>query len=89
LKATLVAPNYYAIFCVQTYIKVGVVPPMIGAHIMEWEFFAMWTIKDLEFCECMFYSLTCGYSSTTHDAMDDWKMKKIIQVCMPYVIIEN
>ncbi len=34
---------------------------MIGAHIMEWEFFAMWTIEDLEFCEYMFYSLTCGY----------------------------
>lgn len=50
--------GYYIFFKLQTYLRVGVAPPMIKTKLSENEFFAMW---DLEFKECLFYSSIYGY----------------------------
>ncbi len=53
--------SYYAVFHLQTCIKVGITPPMIRAQVFEQEVFAMWTIYDIELKGYLVYSLICGY----------------------------
>ncbi len=39
----------------------GVVLLTLGAHIIEKHFLAMWKIEDLEWRDCLAYSIICGY----------------------------
>jgi hypothetical protein len=42
---------YYLVHRFQICLRVGVAPPMSGAHIIEDQFLAMWAIDDLEWRE--------------------------------------
>jgi hypothetical protein len=53
--------NYYAVFHLQTCIKVGIILPMIRARVSEHNFFTMQAIDDIEFRGCLVYSLIYGY----------------------------
>jgi hypothetical protein len=39
----------------------GVVLPTLGAHITEKKFLAMWKIEDLEWRDCLAYSIISSY----------------------------
>jgi hypothetical protein len=40
--------SYYAIFCLQNCLRLGITPPMIGASVSELNFLALWAMEDLE-----------------------------------------
>jgi hypothetical protein len=45
---------YYLLHCLQVCFRIGITPPMIGVHIIEKQFFAMWKMEDLELVEGIF-----------------------------------
>ncbi len=52
---------YYLVHCFQICLQVGVTPPMLGAHIAEDQFLAMWAIDDMEWKEYLAYNIVCCY----------------------------
>jgi hypothetical protein len=52
---------YYLVHCFQICLRVGVTPPMLGAHITEDQFLTMWAIDDLEWKEYLAYNIVCCY----------------------------
>jgi hypothetical protein len=45
---------YYLLHCLQVCFKIGVAPPIIGVHIIEKQFLAMWKMEDLELAKGIF-----------------------------------
>ncbi len=45
---------YYLLHCLQVCFRIGVAPPMIGVHIIEKQFLAMWKMEDWELVEGIF-----------------------------------
>jgi hypothetical protein len=57
----LIPEMYDLVHQFQIYLWVGVVPPMLGTHITEDQFFSMWAINDLEWKEYLAYNIVCCY----------------------------
>jgi hypothetical protein len=53
--------NQYAMFCLQTYMKVGITTLMIKVKFPKHEFFTMWHVNDLILKKYLLYSLICNY----------------------------
>jgi hypothetical protein len=43
--------TYFQFFHLQTCMWLGIAPLMIDAKIMDWEFYLMWNIENMEFKE--------------------------------------
>ncbi len=52
---------YYRMHHFQIYLRVGITPPMLGAHITESQLLFMWAIDDLEWREYLAYNIVCCY----------------------------
>jgi hypothetical protein len=65
---------YHLIYCLQNYIVIGFVPPMLGNVIKLDDFEHMWRIKDLKFREYLAYNIIRGQlSSMKITIVKSWK----------------
>jgi hypothetical protein len=55
-------PNPKTCYIVFIFVsKVGVALPVLGGHIIEKQFLAMWIVEDLEWKTFLAYSIICCY----------------------------
>jgi len=76
---------YHLIYCLQNYIVIGFVPPMLGTIIKLEDFENMWSIKDLKFREYLAYNIICRYI-IFHENHNCEKLEKLIGYLGVYAI---
>jgi len=47
--------TYYLLYCFQTCLRIGVALLVLGGHITDKQFLAMWVVEDLEWKEILAY----------------------------------
>jgi hypothetical protein len=71
---------YYLLYRLPMSFRLGVVLPMLGAHITEKRFLAMWKIEDLDWREYLVYSIIYGYIQ-----YNEPKGYKVLEFTMGYL----
>jgi hypothetical protein len=77
---------YHLIYCLQNYIVVEFVPPMLGSVIKLEDFEHMLRIKDLKFREYLAYNIICGYIIFHENHNFCEKLEKLIGYLGVYAI---